>query len=161
MKAYPITVLCAVMRVGRSGFYDSPHSRRQPEDRPEEQRLKARIRAIFRLSHGSYGSRGMVRQPRLDNLGVGRCKLRRLMRQSGLKAKRRRRFKVTTESRHLFPKANNILNRRFDAKQPDKVWAAEITCVRTLGGGLYLAVAMNLYSRRIVGWAADKRIQGS
>ena len=118
-----------------------------------------RIRDIFKLSHSSYGSRRMVRQLRLDGFGIGRYKVRRLMRQSGLKAKMRRRFKVTTESRHLFPMANNILNRRFDVKQANKVWAADITYVWTLEGWLYLAVVLDLYSRQIVGWAMDKRIK--
>jgi transposase InsO family protein len=159
MRAYPVTVLCAVMRVSRSGFYDYLHSCSGPDDQPANQALKARIRAIFKQSRGSYGSRRMVRQLRAEGHQIGRYKVRRLMRQLGLKAKMRRRFKVTTESRHAFPVAANLLDRQFEAKAPNAVWTADISYVWTHEGWLYLAVVMDLYSRQIVGWAMDKRIK--
>jgi transposase InsO family protein len=159
MKAYPVTVLCAVMQVSRSGFYDYLHSGTDGEDPLSDRELKARIRSIFKLSRGSYGSRRMVRQLRGEGHSIGRYKVRRLMRQLGLKAKMRRRFKVTTESRHSFPVAANLLDRRFDAPEPNAVWAVDISYVWTLEGWLYLAVVMDLYSRQIVGWAVDKRIK--
>jgi transposase InsO family protein len=159
MKAYPVTVLCAVMQVSRSGFYDYLHSGTHGDDPLSERELKARIRFIFKLSRGSYGSRRMVRQLRDEGHPIGRYKVGRLMRQLGLKAKMRRRFKVTTESRHSFPVAANLLERRFDATEPNAVWATDISYVWTLQGWLYLAVVMDLYSRQIVGWAVDKRIK--
>jgi putative transposase len=101
----------------------------------------------------------MLEQLRLDGQRIGRYKVRRLMRQLGLKAKARRRYKVTTDSRHSFPVAANLLQRRFDVTEPNKVWAADISYVWTLSGWLYLAVVMDLFSRQIVGWAIDKRIR--
>ena len=133
MKAYPVTVLCKVMEVSRSGFYHYLHVYNQgPDGRKDDTGLKARIKAIFNQSRSSYGSR---------------------------KAKARRRYKVTTESRHSFPVAANRLERKFNVSAPNKVWTADITYVWTLEGWLYLAVVMDLYSRQIVGWATDKRIK--
>jgi len=157
MKAYPVTVLCKVMQVSRSGFYDYLHNGN--DDPLADQRIKSRIKSIFKLSRSSYGSRRMVRQLRLEGEQIGRFKVRRLMRQLGLKAKMRRRFKVTTESRHSFPVASNILDRRFDTKKPNAVWTTDISYVWSQEGWLYLAVVMDLYSRQIVGWAVDNRIK--
>ena len=85
MKAYPVTILCAVMQVSRSGFYDYLHSGTDPDDPLSDRELKARIRGIFKLSRSSYGSRRMVRQLRSEGCQIGRYKVRRLMRQLGLK----------------------------------------------------------------------------
>jgi len=83
------------------------------------------------------------------------------MREPGLKAKAAKRYKVTTDSRHSFPVAPNILNRKFDVDKPNTFWTADITYVWTFEGWLYLAVVLDLYSRRIVGWAMDKRMKKS
>jgi len=160
MKAYPVTILCKVMKVSRSGFYE--YLKRyvdNPTDNTNDMLLKARIKAIFKLSRSSYGSRRMLEQLRSEGHKIGRYKVRRLMRDLGLKAKKRRRFKVTTASRHSFPVAANILDRKFNVEKPNSVWTADISYVWTLEGWLYLAVVMDLFSRQIVGWAIDKRIK--
>jgi transposase InsO family protein len=160
MKAYPVTVLCKVMRVSRSGFYDYLKRHQQgPVLDPGEERLKSQMRQIFKSSRGSYGSRRMMEQLGKDGFPIGRFKTRRLMRELGLKAKAPRRYKVTTDSRHSFQTAPNVLDRQFDVQTPDSVWTADISYVWTLEGWLYLAVVMDLYSRRIVGWAMDKRMK--
>jgi transposase InsO family protein len=160
MKAFPVTVLCKVMKVSRSGFYDFlRHHNDEPDDSSTDAMIKARIKGIFKLSRSSYGSRRILKQLHSDGYTIGRYKVRRLMRDLGLKAKIRRRFKVTTESSHSFPVAANILNRKFDINAPNRVWTADISYVWTLEGWLYLAVVMDLYSRQIVGWAMDKRIK--
>jgi len=158
MKVYPIVVLCRVMRVSRSGFYDYLRRGRVLGRQRGHAVLEARMRAIFDMSRGSYGSRRMVHQLRLEGHRVGRYKVRRLMRQLGLVVKTRRRFKVTTDSVHQFPVADNILNRQFTAEAPNTTWVSDITYVWTMEGWLYLAVIMDLYSRLIVGWAMDKRL---
>ena len=160
MKAYPITVLCAVMEVSRSGFYDYLH--RLNTDNPNDNyqnALKARIKAIFNESKGSYGSRRILKKLQSEGHQLGRYKVRRLMRDLGLRAKRRRRYKVTTDSRHSYPVAANVLDRNFDIAEANRVWACDITYVWTLEGWLYLAAVMDLFSRQIVGWAMDKHMK--
>ena len=114
MKAYPVTVLCQVMRVSRSGFYD--YLARYSSDKPKrpDTKLKRRIKEIFNESKGSYGSRRVLKQLNAEGHTIGRYKVRRIMRQLGLKANTPRRFKLTTDSKHSLPVAPNILNRRFD-----------------------------------------------
>ena len=160
MKVYPVTVLCRVMRVSRSGFYDYlKRFNRGADNDPDEDRLKSRVRQIFKQSKGSYGSRRMSNQLKGEGHAVGRFKARRLMRDLGLKAKAPRRYKVTTNSRHGFQVAPNVLNRQFDVAAPNKAWTTDISYVWTLEGWLYLAIVMDLYSRQIVGWAMDKRMK--
>jgi putative transposase len=160
MKAFPVTVLCKVMRVSRSGFYYYLKRFQQGPvlDRREE-RLKSQMRQIFNSSRASYGSRRMAGQLEKDGFVIGRFKTRRLMRELGLEAKAPRRYKVTTDSRHSFRVAPNVLNRRFDVQAPNTVWTADISYIWTLEGWLYLAVVLDLFSRRIVGWAMDKRMK--
>ena len=159
MKAYPVTLLCKVMRVSRSGFYDYNDRFQNPKDRPDETALQRRIKEIFDQSRGSYGSRRVVKQLRAEGRHIGRYKVRRIMRQMGLKAKTPKRFKLTTDSRHSFPVAPNVLNRDFNVDAPNKVWTADISYVWTFEGWLYLAIIMDLYSRQIVGWAMHKRMK--
>ena len=160
MKAYPVTVLCKVMEVSRSGFYDYLHRfNRGPDKDPTQSILESRMRLIFKQTRGSYGSRRMMRKLRAEGYSIGRYKVRRLMRQLSLKVKAPKRYKVTTDSRHCFAVAPNVLDRNFQTRLPNKVWTADITYVWTLQGWLHLAVVMDLYSRQIVGWAMDQRIK--
>ena len=160
MKAYSVTVLCRVMEVSRSGFYD--YLRRLDLNgigHDHESVLKSRIKAIFLESRSSYGSRRILKQLQTEGHRIGRFKVRRLMRQLALKPKSPRRFRVTTDSRHALPVAANALNRQFDVAEANQVWASDITYLWTLEGWHYLAVVMDLYSRRIVGWAMDKQMK--
>jgi putative transposase len=160
MKAYPVTVLCAVMRVSRNGFYDYlARYNSGNDDRPEETALKRRIKEIFDGSRSSYGSRRIVKQLQADGRQIGRYRVRRIMRQLGLKAKTPKRFKLTTDSKHSLPVAPNILDRRFDVQTPNTVWTADISYVWTYEGWLYLAIVMDLYSRQIIGWATSERMK--
>ncbi|MCJ7624607.1 MAG: IS3 family transposase, partial [Anaerolineaceae bacterium] len=89
----------------------------------------------------------------------GRYRVRSLMKKLGIRPRRPRRYKITTNSKHSFPIASNLLDRQFDVGSPDKVWASDITYVWTSQGWVYLAVVMDLFSRQIVGWAADKHMK--
>ncbi len=149
MKAYPVTLMCKVMKVSRSGFYD--HHVKKTGDTPAEKALKARICSIFKEHREKYGSRRIVKQLQKEGHQIGRYKVRRIMRECGLKAKACRRFKVTTDSRHSFPIAPNVLYRQFNVSEPNKAWTADISYVWTLEGWLYLAIVMELFSRQIVG----------
>jgi putative transposase len=160
MKAYPVTVLCRVMQVSRSGFYD--YLRRLDHndiDNAQQGSLKARIKAIFQESKGSYGSRRIFKKLQSEGHQIGRYKVRGLMRKLALKPKSPKRYKVTTDSRHSFAVAANVLDRKFDVAGPNQVWASDITYLWTLEGWHYLAVVMDLFSRQIVGWAMDKRMK--
>jgi putative transposase len=159
MKAYPVSVLCAVMRVSRSGFYDYLSRYASADDNRPEVALIYLIKSIFNQYHGSCGSRRMVKHLREKGYPIGRYKVRRIMRQQGLKAKTPKRFKLTTDSKHSFPVAANVLDRKFEVDAPNRVWTADISYVWTFEGWLYLAVVMDLYSRQIVGWAMKDRMK--
>jgi putative transposase len=158
MKAFPVAILCEVMRVSRSGFYDYLF-RYLDDNGPGEAELKSRIKEIFNNSGHSYGSRRIVKQLQAEGHQIGRYKGRRIMRQLNLKAITPKRFKRTTDSKHSFPVAPNILDRKFDVEAPNKVWTADISYVWTFEGWLYLAVVMDLHSRQIVGWAMNERMK--
>jgi len=146
------------MKVSRSGFYDYLHNLKRSDD-PDEVALKARVGAIFKEHRGKYGTRRIAEQLKDEGHQIGRYKVRHLMRKLGLKAKAPKRYKATTDSRHSFPVAANLLDRKFDVDQPNKCWTTDITYVWSFEGWLYLAVVLDLYSRQIVGWAMNKRMK--
>jgi len=115
--------------------------------------LIAKVRQIHSDTRGSYGSRRMSGQLRNDGYDVGRYRAKSLMEKAGVSVKRRKKFKRTTDSDHKLPVAPNLLNRQFKVQRPDTVWCSDITYLWTIQGWLYLAVVLDLYSRKIVGWA--------
>ncbi len=148
----PVRRLCALLEVSASGYYawrSRPESDRAREDRE----LRVRIRAVFKSSRETYGARSIADHLRTEGTAVCRHRVARLMRAEGLRAKKTRQFKTTTQSDHGRPVAENLLDQRFDRERVDDVWAADITYIRTLEGWLYLAVVLDLCSRRVVGWA--------
>ena len=154
---FSVAWMCQVLDVSLSGYYawlHRPESQRSREDR----RLLIEIRAIHRQSRRTYGSPRMVRELRERQYRCGRHRVARLMRQDGLEGTYRRKFRVTTDSQHKWPVAPNRLERRFVVARPDTVWAGDITYIRTREGWLYLAVLLDLCSRRIVGWATSSRL---
>ena len=156
-KEFPVQRLCKVLGVSQSGYFawqSRPASRRQREDLV----LLAHVRSSFQLSNGTYGSPRMTHELQDQGLSVGRRRTARLMRENGLKARQRRRFKRTTDSLHAFPVAPNLLDQDFAAKRADEKWGADISYVWTREGWLYLAVVMDLYARRVVGWAVSDRL---
>ncbi len=148
-KAVPVSRACRLLEVSRSGYY----ARRQA--RPSDRRLQqcAHVRAAFAASGGNYGSRRVMHAVRAQGLGIGRHRVRTLMKQEGLRAKWKRKFVSTTDSRHTLPVAENILNRQFEVARPNCAWVSDITYIRTAQGWLYLAVVLDLYSRKVVGWS--------
>jgi putative transposase len=124
----------------------------------ENERLLEAIRAIHRSSRGIYGSPRIHAELRGLSKGYGRKRIARLMREHGIHAKRKRKFRATTDSKHGFPVSGNVLDRKFSVATANRAWVADITYVATRGGWLYLAAVMDLYSRRIVGWAMDSRM---
>ncbi|MEE8058996.1 MAG: IS3 family transposase [Pseudomonadales bacterium] len=156
-KAYPVTMLCRVMNVSRSGFYRYLLGCNQPESNSDDE-LLAVVKEIFESSGDTYGSRRMSRALKVLGYPVGRYQARSLMRKQGLRVLPTKRFKATTNSRHNYPVAANLLDRQFQVATPDIVWGTDITYLWTLEGWLYLAVVIDLFSRKVVGWAIDKRM---
>ena len=149
---YPVRLMCRVLDVTPSGFYAA--QRRQPAARAiADALLTVEITAIHRESRRTYGSPRVHRELRAQATRCGKKRVARLMRAAGLHSKRPRRFRVTTQSAHPHPVAPNVLDRQFAVAQPNRVWAADITYLPTREGWLYLAVLLDLCSRRVVGWA--------
>jgi transposase InsO family protein len=155
--AFPIIVLCRVLDVSASGYYASQsrsiswHARRDEE-------LSERIATLHRASKRRYGSPRVYKDLKADGERVGRKRVARLMREKRLVALTRRRFRKTTDSKHTFPIAPNLLGRNFTARGPDESWVTDITFLWTRQGWLYLAVILDLFSRRIVGWATSQSV---
>lgn len=148
-KKADTTRLCRLLGVSRSGLYAA----RRRQQAPRTCALSPPLQAAFQASGGNYGSRRLCAALKAQGLAVGRYRVRRLMKQNGLKARWRRKFIHTTDSRHDLPVAENLLARRFNPSAPDRAWVADITYIRTSRGWLYLAAVLDLYSRKVVGWA--------
>lgn len=118
----------------------------------------ARIREAHRKSRYTYGSRRLVKQLRREGLAIGRYRVRRLMQVAGIVVKKRRKYRVTTRSNHRYPVSPNLIQGQFQASRPNLVWVSDITYIKTLEGWLYLAIVMDLFSRRIVGWSLARNM---
>ena len=155
--ALPIVVLCRVLGVSPSGYYASQarpvssHARRDGE-------LSEQIATSHRASKRRYGSPRVYADLKADGVRVGRKRVARLMREKRLVALRRRRYRATTDSKHSFPIAPNLLERDFTAHGPDESWVTDITFIWTRQGWLYLAVILDVFSRRVVGWSTGQHV---
>lgn len=154
---YPVRLLCRSLEVSRSAYYAWAAAGAERIE-AEELAIRRCIKEHFKVSRESCGSRRMVRHLREEGYRVGRYRVRRLMRQMGLVVKRKQRFRVTTNSRHDLPVAENVLDRQFAPAAPNRVWATDITYIWTREGWVYLAVVIDLFSRRVVGWQQGARI---
>ena len=152
---YPVALLCRSLRVSRSGFY--AWAGRGPSQRVrDDARLTAQLRLAHADSRQTYGRPRLCRAQRERGIAVSGKRVARLMRAAGLRARGRRRFVVTTDSRHNFAIAPNRLRRRFQPRRLNRVWAADMTACRLQHGWCYLAVVLDLASRRVVGWAVHR-----
>jgi transposase InsO family protein len=152
----PVKRACQVLRVSASGYYTWQQRRMIPKSAAEEERLVAQIITVFEESRRTYGSPRVTAALRQQGIVCNRKRVARLMRKYDLVAKDRRQRRVrTTDSRHGLPVAPNRLNRDFSAARPNEKWLADITYIDTAEGWLYLALVLDVFSRRIVGWAMD------
>jgi len=145
-----VQVLCRVLGVSRSGFYDWGRRVRTDAEREE---LVERVQAIHQRKRGRLGSRGMALALQREGFRVGRYRARSLMREAGVECRQRRRYRSTTDSRHGCPVAPNLLDRQFEVAEPNRAWCVDITAIWTLEGWLYLAAVLDLHDRQVVGWA--------
>ena len=153
-QAFPVSRLCHLLDVNPSGYH--AWSVRLPSQRDkEDQALSVHVRACFSASHRTYGSPRITEELHHQGLSIGRRRVSRLMREAGLSARRRRRVPKTTDSNHDFPIADNLLDRDFTATRPNEKWCSDISYIHTEEGWLYLAVVIDLFARRVVGWAVS------
>jgi putative transposase len=155
--AFPVAVLCRVLDVSPSGYYawaGRPASPRAHRDRE----LGARVRAAHAASKGRYGSPRVHAELRANGEKVGRKRVARLMKAANLAGRKRRKFRSTTDSNHAYPIAPNVLDRDFTATAPNEAWVTDITSIWTREGWLYLAAILDLFSRRVVGWATSANV---
>ena len=151
---WPVGVQCDVLGVSRSGYYawkGRPEAPRAAEDAA----LLVEIKAAHAAGRGNYGSPRVHRELRAKGRRVGKKRVERLMRRAGIAGRKKRRFRRTTDSNHAHPIAPNVLDRNFHVDLPNAAWVTDVTYVWTHEGWLYLAAILDLFSRRVVGWAAS------
>jgi putative transposase len=154
---YPVSVLCRVLTVSRSGFYAwcrRPLSRRAQQN----QWLGTHLRACYQEFRGRYGSPRLHQELRARGIVVGRHRVARLMRLQGLHSLCRRRYRAPRAAAGSGTIADNLVQRQFQVDRPNRLWAGDLTYIATGEGWLYLAILMDLYSRRVIGWAMDARL---
>ena len=154
----PVATACVVLGVSESGYYAWKNRTASPRQR-HDMVLLAHIRAEFSTSNETYGSPRMHFELRENGLTIGRHRVARLMSENGMKARQKTRFKKTTDSDHGGPVAPNILDQDFATDAPNKKWGVDISYVWTTEGWLYLAIVVDLFSRKIVGWAMSDRMK--
>ena len=155
---YPITKACAALSVTASGFHawkDRPEAQRTLD----AQRILFQIKTLFNQYQRRYGAPRIYREL-IEQYGYdgSLARVKRLMRQAGLRAKAKRKFKATTDSNHAHPIAANLLGQQFQAARPNQIWLSDLTYIRTQEGWLYLAGVLDLYTREMVGWAMGSRM---
>jgi putative transposase len=152
-----VALLCRLMGVSRSAYYDWVNHPGQLIT-ADALHLHRRMKELFKQSRNSLGSREMVKKLCKEGFEIGRYKVRNLMKKLNLKVNQRVVYKVTTQRNHSDAVAHNLLNQNFNPVGPNQVWAGDVTYLKTGEGWLYLAIVMDLYSRRIVGWSVSHRM---
>tara|TARA_Y100001949_G_C15943682_1_gene311383 strand:- start:27 stop:818 length:792 start_codon:yes stop_codon:yes gene_type:complete len=148
------------MNVSKSAFY-AWKARPAKVVTAEELHLYRRTKELFKASRNSLGSRELVKKLNKEGIQVSRHRVRMVMQKLGLKVTQRLAYKTTTQRKHSDRVADNLLNQQFNPMDKNQIWAGDITYLKTSEGWMYLAIVMDLYSRRIVGWAIDKRMTTS
>jgi transposase InsO family protein len=148
------------MEVSRSGYYQYLKTDRNIKT-DKDFILLSIVRQINSETRGAYGSRRTSKRLRSQGHDVGRYRSRSLMKKAGVSVKHRKKFRITTDSNHNLPVAPNLLNRNFQVGLPDTVWCSDITYLWTMEGWLYLAVVIDLYARKVVGWAMSRSMKAS
>jgi transposase InsO family protein len=162
---WPITLMCEVLEVSASGFHSWDRTQRGPSEAPgrfvRTETLLTHIRSIHVQLRGEYGWPRMHHELRARGLRVGKERVRLLMQQHGIRAKGKKKFVVTTDSKHSLAIAPDLVQRRFTPTCPNELWTGDITYIPTSEGWLYLAAVLDLHSRQIVGWSLQTHMQTS
>ena len=154
---FPVEKMCEVFKVSKSGYYHWLHA--VPSKRwKENEGLLIDIRDVFLSSDKTYGSPRIREELRQMGKSVSRPRVARIMRTAGLFARKPKKFKATTDSRHNYPIAPNLLERDFKVEAAGRVWVSDITYIRTGQGWLYLTVVLDLFDRKVIGWSASRNL---
>ena len=165
---WPVTLACEVLQVSVSGYFE--HWRRKDTSKPSrpganrrisDEALLVHIRAIHAEVKQEYGWPKMWKELVARGMRVGKERVRKLMQRHGIKARGKKKFVVTTDSKHDMPIAANLLARNFTPEAPNQVWTSDITYIATDEGWLYLAAVIDLFSRQVVGWSMQSHMQAS
>jgi putative transposase len=147
--------MCKVFKISKSSYYqwlkNGSSTRWQ-----ENEKLLTKIETVYHLSHKSYGSPRIHKELKAQGFTASRPRIARIMRSAGIRALASKRFVVTTDSKHKYPVVENVLNRGFSVERKNQVWVSDITYVRTSQGWLYLTVIIDLWNRKVIGWAMSK-----
>lgn len=155
---FSVSTLCRVLKVSSSGYYDwcrRPNSNRTKAN----EHLLREIKEMHRGYYQTYGYRRIYHHLRAENVVCSQNRIQRVMQRNGMKARRSKAYKVTTQSKHQHPIAPNLLERNFEADRPNQIWVSDITYIQTNQGWLYLATILDLFSRKIVGWAMESTME--
>ena len=155
---FSVTLMCEVLDISKSGFHS--WSKRDHETKAKKRlELVNQITEIHQISRRNYGSPRILQELKALDIPCGKGKLERLMKAEGISAKTKKKFKITTDSKHGLPVAKNLLDRNFEAGKPNSVWLADITYIWTREGWMYLAAVLDLGTRKIVGWSMKERMK--
>ena len=160
-RVWPIRVQCRMLGVSVAGYHEHFVGRLHMARRRHlsAEALVVQIRAVYVANRGAYGWPRVWRALRAQGIRVGKQRVQKRMRQHGIRARGKRRFRVTTDSRHGLPIAPNLLHRNFTVAAPNQAWAGDITYIPTHQGWLFLAVVIDLFSRRVVGWSMQPEMR--
>ena len=154
---FAIEKMCKVLKVSRSGYYHWL-SRRPSPRKTENQRILDQIHQIYRASKGRYGSPKITQALNYQGIHVSRPRVARLMRKDHLRSIIKKKYRMTTNSMHNYPIADNHLNRNFNVQRKGLVWVSDITYIQTDQGWLYLTIILDLYDRKVIGWALSQSL---
>lgn len=149
--------MCRVLEVSRSGFY-CWQKRIESKRSLERRRLDVKVKAVFEVSKQRYGSPKITEELRKQGVQTSRNRVAASMKRQGLRSKVRRKYRVTTDSKHSYPVSANILNRNFSTQAANQVWVSDITYIPSRAGWLYLTVILDLFSRLVVGWCVSRSL---
>lgn len=158
-KTWPIDAMCRVLGVKRNGYYSYQRTQSLKIEDPAHAEMLEWVKEIAESSHYSYGTRRMKKALNALSFPVTRGKAKKLMDEAGVKVRSRKKYKVTTNSDHKQPVFENVLDRRFEVNEPDIAYVQDITYIWTQEGWLYLAVVIDLFSRKVVGWSMGSRMK--
>jgi putative transposase len=159
-SGFKLGKMCKVLEVSRSGYHKYLRSQ-MSQRRIENIQIAEEIKRIYKNKHGRYGSPRIYEEMRKDGKKINKKRIARLMRINKIRAITKRKYKATTNSAHYKPVAENLLNQKFKVAELNKIWVSDITYIWTKEGWLYLAIILDLYSRRIVGWSMSENISAN